>query len=145
MMKAIKQVLSADFPNKDRMSVTMLIFRSLVAFAMIRVHGIKKIADIEGEIANIPDPFGFGGEFTALMAVFTNIVLTVFVAIGFFTRLSAFGILSVTLSGLFLVHWADPWPVKDIPLMYSLSYFLILIMGPGKYSIDHIISKKPNR
>ncbi|MEO1053623.1 MAG: DoxX family protein [Bacteroidota bacterium] len=145
MMKAIKQVLPAGFPSENRMSITMLIFRVLVAFAMIRTHGIKKITDIDGEIANIPDPFGFGGEFTAFMAIFTNIVLTVFIALGFFTRLSALGILSVTLSGLFLVHWGDPWPIKDIPLMYSLSYFLILLMGPGKYSIDQFISKRLSR
>ncbi|MEL7001398.1 MAG: DoxX family protein [Bacteroidota bacterium] len=142
MTKAIKRMLSADFPSQGRMSITMLIFRSLVAFAMIRTHGIKKVADIEGEIANIPDPFGLGGEFTAFMAIFTNIVLTAFIALGFFTRLSALGILSVTLSGLFLVHWADPWPVKDIPLMYSLVYFLIMIIGPGRYSIDYLIKKR---
>lgn len=141
-MKQIARLLSVDLPDGDRQGLILLGYRSLVAFAMIRTHGIKKITDIEGEIAHIPDPLGLGGEFTAFMAIFTNLVLTVFVILGFATRLSALGILSVTLSGLFLVHWGDPWPVKDMPLMYSLAYLLILAMGPGKYSLDHFISSK---
>ena len=139
------QVLSARLPQKNRINAILLGFRTLVALAMIRIHGIKKVKDIEGEIANIPDPLGFGGEFTAFMAIFTNIVLAAFVGLGFLTRLSAIGILAVTLSGLFLVHWNDPWLVKDSPLMYSLAFFLILIIGPGKYSLDHLITNRIRR
>ena len=142
MKSLINRIFSAEFPGQNRLSTIMLVYRIMIAFATIRTHGLKKIDNIDAEIANIPDPLGLGGEVTAFIAIFTNLVLTTFVALGFATRISALGILSVTLSGLFLVHFNDPWPVKDVPLMYSLAYLIIFMIGPGKYSIDELISNQ---
>lgn len=136
------QVLSVKIPNERRVSAILLGFRVLVAFGMIRTHGWKKMVDFKGTVAHIPDPFGIGGLMSAYSAIIVNVGLAGLVAIGLLTRLSAVGILSLTISGFFLVHFNDPWPVKDVPLMYSLAYLLVLAMGPGKYSIDYFISNK---
>ncbi|MEM6830427.1 MAG: DoxX family protein [Bacteroidota bacterium] len=144
MKQLIMQVLSATLPDQKRLSAIILGFRVLIAFAMIRTHGWKKVVDFEGTVQHIPDPFGMGGLASTYISIIVNVGLAGLVAIGLFTRASAIGILSLTLSGFFLVHFNDPWPVKDVPLMYSLAYTLILLVGPGQYSIDHLISKKLN-
>lgn len=138
-------MLSAQKPVEKQSDLILLVFRSLVAFAMIRTHGIKKILDIKGTIAHIPDPFGIGGEISAYIAIFANVFCALFVMFGFLTRASALFILTLTLTGFFLVHWGDPWPVKDTPLIYSIAFFAILSLGPGKYSLDHLISKTTDK
>ena len=138
----IKQLLSASLPDRKLINWTLLGFRVMIAFAMIRTHGLKKITDFEGTVNHIPDPFGMGGLASAYIAIIVNVVLAAFVGLGFFTRLSAIGILSLTLSGFFLVHFQDPWPVKDVPLMYSIAYALLVMTGPGSYSIDNWLSKR---
>lgn len=138
----IWQVLSAKLPSPKTINLVLLGYRILVAFAMIRTHGWKKIADFDGTLAHIPDPFGIGATASVYIAIFANVTLAAFVAIGLLTRLSALGILSVTLAGFFLVHFSDPWDVKDTPLIYSIAYGLILLMGPGRYSLDQLLSSK---
>ena len=139
---AIKQLLSSSLPSNKVVHWTLLGYRILIAFAMFRTHGWKKLHDFEGTVANIPDPFGMGGLASAYISIFVNVVLAFFVAVGLLTRLSSIGILSLTLAGFFIVHFQDPWPVKDVPLMYSIAYGLLLILGPGSYSMDQWLNKK---
>ncbi len=122
--------------TEHKTSTALLIFRVLLSISLFNTHGLKKILDFEGTLEHIPDPFGFGSEFSAYMAVFANIICPVFVAFGLFTRAAILPIIGITLSGFFIVHATDPWAVKDIPLMYSLSFLLLLYLGPGKYSLD---------
>lgn len=141
-MTVLNKIFNAELPKSGMMNFILLGFRLLIALSMINTHGMKKITDIKGTIAHIPDPFGMGGEISTYIAIGANIFLAAFVALGFATRLSAFGILTVTLSGFFIVHGNDPWPVRDVPLMYSLAFMLILFTGPGTISLDQLISRK---
>lgn len=135
-MKQILQLaLNTNIQDKS-LNQALLFFRVSVALSMINTHGMKKILHFQETVAHIPDPFGMGGTVSTIIAILANIVCTIFVALGFLTRLNALFILGVTLSGLFLVHFSDPWPVKDVPLMYSLAFILIAWLGPGKFALD---------
>ncbi|MEM6718002.1 MAG: DoxX family protein [Bacteroidota bacterium] len=128
-------------PNPKTVDISLLVFRVLVSLSMINTHGMKKLLNFEETTQHIPDPLGVGGEISAMIAIVANIVAPVFVIFGLATRLAVLMILSVTLMGFFVVHGNDPWAVRDIPLMYSLAYLLILYVGAGKYSMDHKIYK----
>ncbi|WP_299366168.1 DoxX family protein [Winogradskyella sp.] len=135
MGKTIQKLFSdqSAFLSKD---ITLLLFRVLVSLSMINTHGMKKLLDFEGTVAHIPDPIGVGGEVSAIIAIIANIIAPIFVILGLATRLAILPILSVTLMGFFIVHGNDPWPVRDIPLMYSLAYLALFFLGTGKYSLD---------
>ena len=143
MMTSIIKTLRASGPTILPQDFTLLLFRVLVSLSMINTHGVKKILDFEGTIAHIPDPIGIGGEASAVMAIIANIVAPVFVIIGLGTRVAILPILSVTLMGFFVVHGNDPWSVRDVPLMYSLSYLTLFFLGAGKHSLySKLFSKK---
>ena len=127
--------------NSKSVDIYLLIFRVLVSLSMINTHGMKKLLNFEETAKHIPDPLGVGGEISTFIAILANIVAPVFIIFGLATRPAALIILSVTLMGFFVVHGNDPWAVRDIPLMYSLAYLLILYLGAGKYSLDHNIYK----
>lgn len=124
------------------LDITLLVYRLLIASAMITVHGAKKVINFQDEILHIPDPLGIGGYVSTSIAIFSNVACTVFIALGLFTRPFALGALSVPIIGLLVVHVSDPWPVKDSPLMYSIAFLVIFILGPGRYSLDSLIHKK---
>ncbi|WP_299896748.1 DoxX family protein [uncultured Aquimarina sp.] len=133
---SLKKIIFNPEADKSTSDLSLLVFRILLSLSMINTHGIKKLLDFEGTIQHIPDPMGIGGEISTIIAIVANIVAPVFIILGLGTRLATLPILSVTLMGFFIVHGNDPWSVRDVPLMYSLAYLLILFMGAGKYSLD---------
>ncbi|MFC6102861.1 DoxX family protein [Olivibacter domesticus] len=132
----IKNILVAQTTNKE---VALLLFRIFVAFSIMRTHGIPKLMAFKETEAHIPDPLGFGTTFSAYYAVFANVFCAILVAFGFATRLAALLIISLTLSGLLLIHFNDPAKVQDVPLIYSIVFGFIAYVGAGKYSLDNKI------
>lgn len=141
-MKKIIQFLFSTKITEKRTSIALLVFRVLLSLSLFNTHGLKKILHFEETLAHIPDPFGFGSELSTYIALFANLVCPVFVVLGLFTRVAILPIVGITLSGFFIVHASDPWSVKDIPLMYSMSFLLLLYLGPGTYALDKKLFKK---
>ena len=124
--------------------LAILCFRCIVSLELIIVHGFKKIG-IGVEVAeSVPNPLHLPEAFNSLFADAANLLFPVLVILGFLTRLSVIPILAVTLTGYFVLHFHDDPLVRDTPFMYSLSYLLILFLGPGKYSIDNFFFKRLN-
>jgi len=119
-----------------QMGLGLLFLRVFGALALLRTHGLPKLWDVEGTVAHIPDPMGIGGTLSAYYAIFANVGCAILILVGLFTRWAALAIVSITLSGLFLVHAADPVKVQDTPLIYSVVFITLIIMGSGKYALD---------
>jgi putative oxidoreductase len=119
----------------------LLAFRLLAGFALLRVHGWEKIANYNAELRSIPDPFGLGGEVNLAIAIFSDVFCAMLVMVGLFTRLASLSILGTTLVGLLFVHLHDPWHGRDVPMVYSIMFLIILLLGAGKYSLDGALSK----
>lgn len=130
------------FPSANNFNVIMLFFRTAISLELIIVHGLKKLGINGAERENIPNPFHLNEAFNDIIAISANLLFPVFVIIGLFTRIAVLPILAVTLTGYFVVHLNDVLSTKDIPFMYSLAYLLILVLGPGRYSVDYLIDKK---
>jgi putative oxidoreductase len=122
-------------------NAAMLVFRILLCYEMIRVHGLKKFAKANGETEIVPNPLNLPPKLNQLIANFSDLVAPVLVAFGVLTRFSVLPILAVTLTGYFVVHRKDVLSVRDIPYMYSLSYLFIFLVGAGSFSADFYIYK----
>jgi putative oxidoreductase len=122
--------------------IAILIFRILVSAEMIIVHGLKKINNWDDELIHLPNPFGINPHLNLWMAVIANVAMPVLIIAGFLTRLAVLPVLSVTLIGYFVVHGNDSLAVRDVPFMYSICYLLLLITGPGKYSVDEWMANR---
>lgn len=122
--------------------VALLVFRLLAGFALFRVHGLDKLLHFQHEAATMPDPFGLGGPFSATFAMFSDVGCALLVMLGLLARPAAVGVLSTTLVGLLVVHLHDPWTLKDAPLTYATMFLLVLLAGPGRFSLDAWLSAR---
>lgn len=146
-MNALKSFLRNSVATSNaetRLGLGLLFLRAFGAFALLRTHGWPKVMDMEGTMAHIPDPMGLGQTFSVYYAIFANVFCAILIMLGLFTRWASFAIISITLSGLFIVHVTDPAKVQDTPLIYSIVFVSLIILGSGKYSLDAIIEKKIN-
>lgn len=135
------QITRTTLPE-NRADYVLLMYRVTVSMAFLFIHGAKKIVNFQDEVQHIPDPFNMGGTTATIIAIFSNVVCSIFVAMGLFTRAFAIGAFMIPFIGLLIVHANDPWVVKDVPLMYSLAFAVIIALGPGRFSLDSVLNKK---
>lgn len=144
-MKKIIRIITNPNSSDTLYHIVLLGFRILLSLEMIYAHGLKKLGIGVVEAEQVPNPLHFPEAINNILAVSANIFFPILVILGFFTRLSVLPILSVTLTGYFVLHFYDAALVKDTPFMYSLSYLVILFLGAGRYSLDHYLFKRFGR
>jgi putative oxidoreductase len=132
------------FPSCAAFNLAMFFFRVLVSLEMIVAHGFKKIGIGVAEAEHIPNPLHLPEIVNSAFAISANLFFPFLVLIGFCTRLATLPTLAVTLTGYFILHWNAALLEKDTPYIYSVVFLLILVVGPGKYSVDNAIYKKAN-
>ena len=128
--------------NPKIQDLTLLAFRVLLSGELIYAHGLKKLGVGVSEAEVVPNPLNLPEAFNSLFADAANLFFPVFVILGLATRIAILPILAVTLTGYFVLHFHDAPLIKDTPFMYSLSFLVLLFLGPRKYSLDYFIQRK---
>lgn len=107
-------------------------------------HGYPKLEKLlaGGEIQFL-DFMGIGATASLALAVFAEVICSVLLVLGLGTRLASIA-LTITMGvAAFIRHGEDPFAKKEQALLYLLIYLTLLVLGPGKYSLDSMIGGKP--
>jgi putative oxidoreductase len=129
--------------NKDsQLNAALLILRVSIG-ALMLVHGLPKLMSLfaSGPV-QFPSVFGFGAGLSLGLTVFAEVFCSVLLILGFGTRLAAIPLVITMLVAVFYVHGNDPFGKQEIGLLYLLPYLVLLIAGPGKYSVDRFLWKR---
>ena len=125
-------------------NVSLLIMRIGIALLMF-THGIPKIAKFSETPVQFMDILGLGATVSLCLAIFGEVVCSIFVMLGLGTRLAVIPPLITMLVAVFHVHIADPFVKQEMGLHYILTYVVLFIMGSGRYSLDHFLFAKPKK
>ncbi len=129
------QLFSAKI-NNSILHLWLLIYRIAVSAFML-THGLPKLYRFfEDGPVRFADPLGIGTVPSLILAVFAEFLCSVLIIIGFGTRLATIPLIITMIVAVFIVHANDPFVRMELGLMYLFAYLMILITGPGKYSID---------
>jgi putative oxidoreductase len=136
----MKRLFNTNFNNAS-LHFMLLVLRVGIASFMI-VHGYQKLGWLMagGEI-QFGDPMGVGMAASLYLTVFAEFFCSIFLLLGLGTRLAVIPLIITMIVAVFIVHAPDGFDKKEIGLHYLLVYVFLLVSGPGKYSVDHIISK----
>jgi len=122
--------------------IVIFIVRLLVGFAMIS-HGFPKLQMlIEGGDIQFFDFIGLGPKITLGLTVFAEFVCSIFIILGLFTRVAAGFLVFTMMIAAFVVHGSDPFDKREMSLLYLSIYLIIISLGAGKISVDHMIEKR---
>ncbi len=114
------------------------IFRIFVAFFMLYGHGWGKMMSVFGGEFQFLDPLGIGPTASLILAAFAEGICSLLIIAGFWTRLASL-ILTINMAvAVFFVHLpgGDWFGDMELPVIYLLSFIVIFLLGPGKYSVD---------
>lgn len=135
-----------DTSRDKKLYHTALLLMRIVVGVFMLTHGLKKYMMLfSGEIIQFPDPIGVSPTTSLVLAVFAEVVCSALIFIGLGTRLVVLPLIFTMFVIVFIVHAPDGFGSQELPALYLLIYLVLLITGSGKYSIDHLISRKKNK
>ncbi len=76
------------------------------------------------------------------LTVFAEVVCSIFILVGFGTRLAVIPLAITMLVAVLMIHAADPFSNKEPGIHFLLLYVVLFITGSGRYSVDGLIQKK---
>lgn len=123
--------------------LAILILRLTFGFTMLWLHGYGKMMKFfqDGPI-KFGDPIGLGPEISLGLTTFSEVLCSALLILGLFTRWAVIPLIITMCVAIFIVHWPDPFAKKELALLYLISYVVILLIGPGKFSLDGILKKR---
>ena len=106
-------------------------------------HGFPKLQILfSGEEIKFYEFLWMGPKSSLILAVFAEFVCSIFIILGLFTRFAVFFlVIAMAVAGLF-VHSEDLFEQREKSLLYLSIYLMLFAYGPGRYSIDQMISKR---
>lgn len=122
-----------------RASLGILALRIGVGASMMMGHGWGKLSSFGTMSTKFADPFGLGPTVSLGLAVFAEFFCSLLVMTGTFTRLATVPLIVTMLTAFLIIHGADPFPRRELALMYLIPYVTLFITGPGRYSIDYLL------
>lgn len=128
--------------NPLLVDIVLLIIRIFVGFAMLS-HGFPKLQILfSGEEIKFYEFLWMGPKSSLVLAVFAEFVCSIFIILGLFARFAVFFlVIAMAVAGLF-VHSEDLFEQREKSLLYLSIYLMLFAYGPGRYSIDQMISKR---
>ena len=144
----MKSVLSYLTANSNYHSLGLLLLRIIGGIMMVYNHGWRKItADPEkwNRLGHaLTDFIGleFLSTFFGFMAAFSESVCALLIVIGLFTRPASI-LLFFTMFVAIMNHIIDN-EMPELAIMYCLSSLVLILSGPGKFSLDQKLFSKLN-
>jgi putative oxidoreductase len=135
----MKRLLSTAC-SETSFNIAVLILRVAFGLLLLINHGIDKLKHFAERQNSFPDPIHIGHMPSLMLALFAEVFCAVFLILGLFTRIMAIPVVINFAVIVFLVNKGYAGNA-EMGVLYLAGFFSILLMGPGKYSIDGAMGK----
>ena len=135
----MKKLLSTKY-SAGAFSTAVFILRITVGALMLH-HGYNKLVhftDMQPKFINF---LGLGNTVSLSMVIFAEFFCSVFLLLGLFTRLACIPLIIAMGVALWKAHHFEVFGDGEIPALYLGAYITLLLVGPGKASLDSMIGK----
>lgn len=102
---------------------------------MIPAYGYAKWNSYSDKKGEFYDLLGLGGSVSMGLTIFAELFCSLLLILGLFTRLATIPLLITMLVVISLHDW-QIFDRQELSPAFFAGYFAILLLGPGKYSLD---------
>lgn len=119
--------------------VSVLILALRIFFGVLFfLHGLDKVTNFYDLSSDYPSVMGLGGYTTLMLSIFTEFCCSLFLIAGLITRIITIPMIIAMGVAFFDIHDAM-MPDGELALIYLITFFILFIVGPGRYSFDYLI------
>jgi len=106
---------------------------------MVILHGWGKYGKLGADPVKFPDPLGVSAHVSLSLTVFAEVACAILVVVGLCTRWAGFVLFFTMCVAAFVIHGDDPLAKQEKALLFLAIYGSITLVGPGRFSLDHLI------
>jgi putative oxidoreductase len=135
----MKKLISTAYTNFS-FNLATFVLRLALGVLMIP-HGYDKLVKFSQYKADFMNFLGIGPTLSLALVVFAEFFCSVFLIMGIFTRVVVSILLIEMLVVVFKAHNGNIFTDGEHGALYLAGYLAILLVGPGKASLDGILGK----
>lgn len=131
------------FPRYCRekgISVLILVLRVFFGILFFS-HGLEKLMNFDVLSDSYPSVLGFGSYMTLMVTIFCEFACSMFLIAGLMVRVTVIPMIAAMAVAFFDVHDAM-FPEGELSFIYLITFVILYITGPGRYSLDYLIDMK---
>lgn len=140
----MKKFFSTQY-SEGAFNVAILALRLCFGLILCFYYGLDKLQNFGHLQYVFPDPFHIGHRIALSLVIFAELLCSLLLAIGLFTRFAA---LVACFSMCVAEFWAHHGQVAHMngilheqAWLYLTAFFAILLLGPGRISVDGAMGK----
>ena len=135
----MKKLLSTACPDSAFNSAAFLL---RIGFGILMMyHGYDKLVKFAELKSHFMNFMGMGSTMSLVLVVFAEFFCAMFIVLGLFTRLATLPLIICMAVALGKAHNWDFAGDGSSAALYLCGYISILLLGPGKASVDGIAGK----
>jgi putative oxidoreductase len=135
----MKKLLSTKY-SAAAVSTAMLLLRLSVGILML-LHGYDKLIHFSTKQNIFMNFLGIGSTMSLALVVFAEFFCSLFLILGLFTRLATIPLIITTCVIIFKVNNGHVFKDFENAPLYLTGYLVLLLLGPGRVSVDSMIGK----
>ena len=136
----MKKLLSIKY-SPLAFNLGTLILRLGLGILMIPEHGYAKLISFAERKDQFVDFLGLGSPVSLALAIFAEFFCSLLLIAGLFTRLAVIPLI-ITMLVAFQAHNWEFFGKYELVPAFLTGYFAILLLGPGKFSLDAVLNKR---
>ncbi len=136
----IMKKLTSTYYSAGAFNVAMLVLRVGLACLMIP-HGYDKLVNFAKYSNQFINFLGLGSDVSLALVIFAEFFCSIFLMVGLFSRLVCIPLIVAMFVAVWKAHNLEVFGEGEHAAMYVIGFFTILLVGPGKASIDGMVGK----
>ena len=127
--------------SENAFSIALFLLRIAAGGLMLVNHGYDKLMHFSQRAHRFSDPFNIGSTTSFSLVIFAEVFCAAFIILGLFTRLAAIPLVIAMSVAVWFAHNGAFTGKGELPTLFLACFLVILLVGPGKASIDRLIGK----
>lgn len=119
----------------------VLVLRVAFGLLLLIIHGLDKITHFSKYEYTFYNFLHIGHRWSLVLCIFAEVFCSALLVLGLFARFAALVLVINFSVVLFLVIKGQPLETQQVAIAYMTVFFALLLMGPGKYSVDGAMGK----
>ena len=136
----MRKILSTAYSD-GAFNFALLVQRVATGLLLLVLHGLPKIQNFSSISGTFYDPLRIGHRNSLVLVILAELFCSMLLALGLFTRIVAFIIVFELAVAVFIFHHGQPLKNYELAAVFLTSTFTILILGPGRVSVDGMMGK----